>query len=56
MQQGPGSHLKEGGSLLILLHFGGEAIELQRHAAEVGQQLVGVGLLGKDTEGTLQLL
>lgn len=29
-------------------------VELDSHAAEVGQQLVGVGLLGENAERTLQ--
>jgi len=50
------TNLQEGRALLVLLHLGGQVVELHSHAAQVGQQLVGVGLLCKDAEGALQPL
>ena len=51
-----GPYLKKWGPLLVLLHLGGEMVELHGHAAQVGEQLVGVGLLGEHAEGALQSL
>lgn len=39
-------HLQDGGALLILVHFGGQPVELEGHAAQVREELAAVRLLG----------
>lgn len=55
--RGPGlTHLQERRSLLILVHLGGQALELGGHVAHAHKDLVLAGLLGTATQRVLQLL
>lgn len=49
-------HLQDGGALLILVHLGGQPVELEGHAAQVGEELAVVGLLRTHAQGGLQAL
>lgn len=49
-------HLQDGGALLILVHLGGQPVELEGHAAQVGEELAVVGLLCTHAQGGLQAL
>ena len=49
-------HLQDGGALLVLVHLGGQPVELEGHAAQVREELAVVGLLGAHTQGGLQAL
>lgn len=50
------THLQERCSLLILVHLGGQALELGGHVAHAHKNLVLAGLLGTATQRVLQLL
>lgn len=49
-------HLQDGGALLIFMHFGGQPVELEGHAAQVGEELAVVWLLCTHAQGGLQAL
>lgn len=50
------SDLKNGCPLFILVHLGGQAVELQCHAPQVGKELVFIRLFSKEADGVLQAL